>query len=176
MPNTKLKKKLQLWVLLVSLVIMTACWDMPGCIQREFPAIRDPSTYVLEVYQVEVREQVGRRNPDIADVIGTRRTKLLARFPVLKLDVGGGAVTQTDTGQGPAHIQAELGTLQHNYAELSIETRLGPPGAAEASPFRFSYDQWPVDTWGTSDPLVNPGKGTLQVLVFRLNSPGGDSK
>jgi hypothetical protein len=167
-----LYKKLSLWVLAGCLLFMTACWDMPGCMGRHFPPVRDPHAYVLEVYQVEVPGRVGRGNPVIDEVLGTRRTKLLARFPHLKLKVGEETVIASDPTNASVRIQAQLDKVRQGYATVNMEAWLGTDGNTGTARTTIVQEQCPLDTWGTSTPQENPQRGTLRLLVFRLNSPG----
>jgi hypothetical protein len=168
------QRKLSLGLLAGSLLLMAVCWNMPGCRGRRFPPRRDPHAYVLEVYQVEVSGQVGRTMPAIEEVMGAYRTRLLARFPLLKLAVGGGWVAMRGQTEPPMRLRARLVGLQDSYASMDVEVQRGLQKGAATTALIDPQTQWPLDTWGTSLPEVNPDKGTLRLLVYRLNSPGGE--
>ena len=177
-------RKIELSALGVSLLLIAICWDVPGCTGRRFPPIRDARAYVLEVYQVEVPGKAGRNNPDIEDVIRERRTRLLVRFPILKLTPG--EVTEaTDTHASKRiHVQARLHEVENNMTRFTLNTQLGDSPARRVLDSHHGLglkDQQtaippirlPLDTWGTSVAQLDPTRNTLLLLVYRLNRPSG---
>lgn len=163
-------------VLVGMLLVVLLYFNMPGCKDRRFPPIRDPNDYLLEVYQIEVSEHVGRNHPPIEDVVKARRTKIVTRFPVLRLSPGGHAESESTLG-GADRIHVQLKTVQNRLAvlRLGLYSGLSTRPDSQSSPvINLALQETiklPPDTWGTSVIRLNSERHTLDLLVYRLNSP-----
>ncbi len=148
------------------LVCLLAClhFDVPGCTRRTFPPVRDAESYVLEVYHVEVPGDAGRGHPDMEEVLRGHHTKLLDRYPVLRLDIGGTAKMEYEAAKQSVQIEARLTAVQREFATLALDIR---PWERASANIRL-----PLDTWGAAMTGVDSAQERLRLLVFRLNRPG----